>query len=171
MENITGLRMRSRVLLIVTLVAVGIAVGSVFLYVMNLNGATDVLILDYVNGKVVLDAEDRERLKQEIVNITLADSRVKALTVGKTFTTQVTLIKAIQEMGETSVNGSRWIKIEFDYVAIVTLTFDDGSGYSIPVNWEEWTVGDPEYSEHVSPPSSTRKGPPETRERQGTWNW
>ena len=171
MENTEGSRMRNRMLLIVTLVAVGIAVGSVFLYVMNLNGTKDLLILDYVNGKVILDAEDRERLKQEIINITLEDDRVKALTAGKPFTTQVTLIKAIQEIEEMSANGSRWIKIEFDYVAIVTLTFEDGSGYNIPVNWEEWTVGEPEYSEHVSPPSSIRKGPPETRERQGTWNW
>ena len=47
-------------------------------------------------------------------------------------------------MEETIANGSRWIKIEFDYIAIVTLTFEDGSGYNIPVNWEEWTVGEPE---------------------------
>jgi hypothetical protein len=164
-------RLRNRTLLIVTLVAVGIASGSVFLYVESLNGTKDLLILDYVNGKVILDAEDRELLMQKVINITLEDDQVKALTAGKTFTTHVTLIKSIQEIEETIANDScRRIHIEFDYVAIVTLTFEDGSGYNIPVNWEEWTVGEPEYSAQVSPPSNIRKGPPETRERQGTWN-
>jgi hypothetical protein len=44
-------------------------------------------------------------------------------------------------------------------VAIVTLAFDDGSGYNIPVNWEEWTVGEPEYFDQVAPPPSTRIAP------------
>ena len=171
MESTSIRRMRNRTLLIVVLVVIGIASGSVFLYVTNLNGTKNILILDYVNGKVILDAEDRELLKQEIISITLENDQVKALTAGKNFTTQVTLVKSIQEMDETIANGSRWIQIEFDYVAVVTLTFEDGSGYNIPVNWEEWTVGQPEYSEQVSPPSTTRKGPPETRERTGTWNW
>ncbi len=169
MENIKVQRMRNRTLVIITLVAVGIASGSVFLYVTNLNGTKDLLVLDYVNGRIILDAEDRELLKQQVINITLEDDQVKALTAGKNFTTQVTLTKYVQEMEETIANGSRWIKIEFDYVAIVTLTFEDGSGYNIPVNWEEWTVGEPQYSEQVSPPSTIRKGPPETREQRGTW--
>jgi hypothetical protein len=169
MENKKTQRMRNRTLLIVTLVAVGIASGSVFLYVTNVNGTKDILILDYINGKIILDAEDRELLKQEIINITLEDDQVKALTTGKNFTTQVTLIKSIQEIEETINDSGRWIKIEFDYVAIVTLTFEDGSGYKIPVNWEEWTVGEPEYSEQVSPPSNIRISPPETRETKGTW--
>lgn len=160
--------MRNRILLMVTLVAVGIALGSVFLYVMNLNGTEDILILDFINGKVILDAEDRELLREKVINITLENDRVKALIADKNFTTYVTLAKSIGEIEETSVNGSRRIFIEFDYVAVVTLIFEDGSGYKIPVNWEEWTVGEPEYSEQVSPPfpeSIISIGPPETRER------
>jgi len=62
--------MRKRTLMVVTLVAVGIALGSVFLYVTSLNETLpwlrltkDILILDFVNGKVILDAEERELLK------------------------------------------------------------------------------------------------------------
>jgi hypothetical protein len=161
--------MRNRTLLIVTLVAVAIASGSVFLYVESLNGTKDILILDFINGKIILDAEDRELLKQRVINITLENEQVKALTAGKNFTTYVTLTKSIQEIEETNNDSGRRIYIEFDYVAVVTLAFEDGSGYKIPVNWEEWTVGEPEYSEQVSPPDSIiRIGPSETRERRGT---
>ena len=165
-----GQRMRYRTLLIVTLVAIGIALGTVFLYVETLNSTKDVLkdilILDFINGKIVLDAEDRELLKQRVINITLQDDQVKALTAGKTFTTHVTLIKSPQKIEEPIANDScRRIYIKFDSVAVVTLAFEDGSGYKIPVNWEEWIVGEPEYSEQVLPPDSIiRIGPPATSE-------
>lgn len=160
---------RMKPLMIVTFVAVGIALGTFFLYT-NLNGTKDLLILDFINGKIILDAEDRALLTQEILNKTLEDDQVKAVTAGQNFTTHVTIAKSIQEI-ETPTNGSLTrIYIEFDYVAEVTLMFEDGSGYTIQVNWEEWTIGDPEYSEHLSPPESIiRIGPSGTRERNGTW--
>jgi len=138
MENKKVWRMRNKVLLIATLLLSGVVAGSVFLYVVNANGTKDMLVLDWVNGKIILDAEDREELTQEIISITLEDDEVKALTAGKEFTTHVTLVKSIQETEETFNGSGRRIYIEFDYVAIVTLAFDDGSGYNIPVNWEEW---------------------------------
>jgi hypothetical protein len=143
MENKKVWRMRNKVLLIATLVLSGVVSGSVFLYVVNANGTKDMLVLDWVNGKIILDTEDREKLTQEIISITLEDDQVKALIAGKEFTTHVTLVKSIQETEETFNESGRRIYIEFDYVAIVTLAFDDGSGYNIPVNWEEWTVGEP----------------------------
>jgi len=123
-----------------------------------------------VNGKVILDAEDRELLKQEVINITLEDDQVKELTAGKNFTTYVTLAKFLQQIEDITVDDStRRIHIEFDYVAVVTLMFEDGSGYTIPVNWEEWTVGEPEYSQQISPPESiVRIGPAESDERRST---
>ena len=159
MENKKVWRMRNKVLLIATLLLSGVVSGSVFLYVVNANGTKDMLVLDWVNGKIILDAEDREELTQEIISITLEDDQVKALTAGKEFTTHVTLVKSIQETEETFNESGRRIYIKFDYVAIVTLAFDDGSGYNIPVNWEEWTVGEPEYFDQVAPPPSTRIAP------------
>jgi len=60
------------------------------------------------------------------------------------------------------------IFVEFDYVAVVMLIFEDGSGYKIAVNYEEWTVGEPEYSEQISLPDSTiRIGSDENKRTTG----
>jgi hypothetical protein len=170
MKNLTKHKKRTRTPLLAILVAVGIALGSFFVYFENVNGADDILILDFINGKIVLDAEDRELLKQQVIDTTLANDLVQALIAEQHFTTHVTLVKAIQKIEELVANdSSRRIRIEFDYTAIVTLIFEDGSGYYIPVNWEHWTVGEPEYSEQVSLPDPTiRIGPPTTRDQKGT---
>ncbi len=162
--------MRIKALLIIALVAIGIALGSFVAYILNSNETKDILVLDFVNGKVILDAEDRELLKQKVINITLEDDQVKELTAGKTFTTYMTLAKSLQQIEEvTADDSSRRIHIEFDYVAVVTLMFEDGSGYTVQVNWEEWTVGEPEYSQQISPPESiVRIGPAESDERRST---
>ena len=162
--------MRIKALLIIALLAIGIALGSIVVYVTNANETSVLrphLVLDFVNGKFILDAEDRELLKQKVVNITLEDDRVKELTVGKNFTKYVVLVKSLQQIEDITANdSSRRIYIEFDYVAIVRLMFEDGSGYTIPVNWKEWTVGDPEYSQQLSPPESIiRIGPAKSDER------
>ena len=160
-NKIPGLR--SKAFLIITLVLIGVASGAV--YLTTANESEDILVLDFVNGKVILDAEDRELLRQEVISFTLEDDKVKELIDGKNFTTHVTLVKSIQEIEEiTDVDAGRRIFIEFDYVAVVTLMFEDGSGYTIPVNWKEWTVGEPEYSQQVTPPESiVRTAPSERR--------
>ena len=159
--------MRIKALLIIALVTIGIVLGSIVVYVTNANETKNILVLDFVNGKVILDAEDRELLKQKVINITLEDDQVKELTAGKNFTTYVTLAKSLQEIEDiTADDSSRRIYIEFDYVAVVRLMFEDGSGYTIPVNWKEWTVGEPEYSQQLSPTESIiRIGPAKSDER------
>ena len=159
---------RIKALMIIALVAISIALGSIFLYATNANETKDILVLDFVNGKVILDAEDRELLKQKVINMTLEDAQVQELTAGKNFTTYVTLAKSLQEIEDiTADDSSRRIHIEFDYVAVVSLMFEDGSGYTVQVNWEEWTVGEPEYSQQVSPPETiVRIGPTEIDERR-----
>ena len=167
-NKIQGIRFKA--LLIIALVTVAIASGSVVAYVLNTNEIKDILVLDFVNGKVILDAEDRELLKEKIINITLEDDQVKELTAGKNFTTYVTLAKSLLDIEDITVNdSSRRIYIEFDYVAVVTLMFEDGSGYTVQVNWEDWTVGEPEFSQQISPPESiVRIGPAEAVERRST---
>jgi hypothetical protein len=163
MKNNRTSGMRRKALLIIALVVIGITSGSIYLIIAD--EPEDILMLDFVNGKVILDAEDRELLRQEVINITLENDKVKELTDGKNFTTHVTLVKSIQDIEEIAVDDAgRRIFIEFDYVAVVTLIFEDGSGYSIPVNWKEWTVGEPEYSSQVTLPESlVRVGPSEKR--------
>jgi hypothetical protein len=53
---------RTRILFIASLLAVGLVFGSIFAYIEIATGTNDSLILDFVNGKIVLDAEDRELL-------------------------------------------------------------------------------------------------------------
>ena len=164
-NRIQGIRIKA--ILIIALVTIGIALGSIVVYILNTNETKDILVLDFVNGKVILDAEDRELLKEKVINITLEDDQVKELTAGKNFTTYVMLAKSLQHIEDITVDdSSRRIYIEFDYVAVVTLMFEDGSGYTIQVNWEEWTVGEPEYSRQISPPESiVRISPAESDER------
>ena len=170
MESKRILGMRNRALLIMVLAAIGIASGSVFLYTTNMKETKGILVLEFVNGRIILNAKDRELLRQQVINVTLEDDQVKELIAGKNFSTYVVLAKSLSTTEETVGDGpSRRIYVEFDYVAIVTLAFEDGSGYKIPVNWEDWTVGEPEYSEQISLPDSTiRIGPDESSERRGT---
>ncbi len=170
MEGKKILGMRNRALLVMVLVAIGIALGSVFLYTTSMNETKDILVLEFLNGRIILNAKDRELLRQQVINVTLEDDQVKELIAGRDFSTHVVLAKSLSMTEETVADGSsRRIFVKFDYVAIVTLAFEDGSGYKIPVNWEDWTVGEPEYSEQISLPDLTiRIGPDESSERRGT---
>ena len=170
MENKKILGMRNRALLVLVLVAVGIASGAVFLYTTSMNETKDILVLEFVNGRIILNAKDRELLKQQVINATLENDQIKELIAGKNFSTHVILAKTFRMTEKTiTADSPRRIFVEFDYVAIVTLVFEDGSGYKIPVNWKDWTVGEPEHSEQISIPDPTiRISPDESRERRGT---
>ena len=162
MKNNKLPRMGRKACLIILIVVTSIAAGSIYLTLAN--ESDDILVLDFINGKIILDAEDRELLRQEIIDVTLKNDEVKELTAGKDFTTHVTLVKSLQEIEDIVNETGRRVSIEFDYVAVVTLIFKDGSGYTIPVNWEDWTVGEPEYSQQVTIPESlVRIGPSEDR--------
>ena len=41
---------------------------------------------------------------------------------------------------------------EVNLIVVVTVTFEDGSGYNIPVDWQNWTIGEPEFAQQISPP-------------------
>jgi hypothetical protein len=50
-----------------------------------------------------------------------------------------------------------------DIVVVVTITFEDGSGYNVQIDGRDWTVGEPEFSGEVYPPDpTTRIGPPDS---------
>lgn len=76
MVNVINQSTRTRTLLITALIIVGITFGSVFAYLEHANGTKDILILDFINGKIILDPEDRELLKQQIIDTTLANDAV-----------------------------------------------------------------------------------------------
>lgn len=175
MENIHG--SRRKVLFLAGLIGVGIVLGAIVLYVVNLNGitngATDVLAFEFEDGRLILDAEDREHLKEQALAVTLQDDKIKALIDGKDYTTQVTLFGNVtfESFDDYNVLPSekRFVISDEhldDLNVVVTITLDDGSGYNVAVDWKNWSVGEPEFSEQVSPPKELIRIGPEPRSRE-----
>ena len=151
MKNVQGTR--RKVLFLAALIGIGIILGSVVLYVINSKEETGSWELELENGKIVLNAKDRTELKEKALKVTLEDEEIKELLAGKDYTTQVTLT------GNATVDiivnqTERGIVAEGDVnlIVVVTVTFADGSGYNIPVDWQNWTVGEPEFAQQVTPP-------------------
>jgi hypothetical protein len=157
MKTVQGTR-RKKVLFLAGLISIGIILGSVVLYVINSKEETGSWELELENGKIVLDAQDRIELKEKALTVALEDEEIKELIAGKDYTTQVTLtgnvtVKDIIE--DILVNQTkRGIVAEGDVnlIVVVTVTFADGSGYNIPVDWQNWTIGEPEFAQQVTPP-------------------
>jgi len=155
MKNVQGTR--RKVLFLTTLIGIGIVLGSVVLYAINSKDETGSWELELENGKIVLDAQDRAELKEKASNLALEDEEIKELIAEKDYTTQVTLTGnvTVEEIIEEIRNQTtRGIIAEGDVnlIVVVTVTFEDGSGYNIPVDWQNWTVGEPEFAQQVAPP-------------------
>ena len=156
MKNVQGTR--RKVLFLAALIGIGIILGSVVLYVMNRDIGTGSWELELEDGKIVLDAQDRAELKEKALTVVLEDEEVKELIAGKDYTTQVTLTGnvTVEDIIEDIMNQTkRGIVAEGDVnlIVVVTVTFADGSGYNIPVDWQNWTVGEPEFAQQVAPPA------------------
>ena len=156
MKNVQGAR--RKVLFLAALIGIGIILGSIVLYVINSNEEAGSWELELENGKIVLDARDRSKLKDKALTVTLEDEEIKELLAGKDYTTQVTLTgnATVEDIIEDIIVDptKRGIVAEGDVnlIVVVTVTFTDGSGYNIPVDWQNWTVGEPEFAQQVTPP-------------------
>jgi hypothetical protein len=163
--------MRGRVLWILVLICSGIIIGSIYAYKMNSQGATNILELEFDNGVFTLLPEDRAKIKEQAINVTLEDDKVKALLVGKNYTIQATITSThtIQEILQNNTlihSSTRIIVNEVDIVVVVTITFENRSGYNIQIDLRDWTVGEPEFSEEVYPPGPIHRiGPPDSTRR------
>jgi len=93
-------------------------------------------------------------LIEKALNVTLEDEEIKELIAGKDYTTQVTLTgnATIENIIEDQTKRGIVAEGDVNLIVVVTLTFEDGSGYNIPVDWQNWTVGEPEFAQQVSPP-------------------
>jgi hypothetical protein len=157
MKNVQGTR--RKVLFLAALIGIGIIMGSVVLYAINGKDETGSWELELENGKIVLDAQDRTELKEKSLDVALEDEGIKELIAGKDYTTQVTLTGNVTVEGiieEIRNQTKRGIVAEGDVnlIVVVTVTFEDGSGYNIPVDWQNWTVGEPEFAQQVTPPAN-----------------
>ena len=172
MKNVQGTR--SKVLFLAALIGIGIILGSIVLYAINAKEETGSWELELENGKIVLDAQDRIELKEKALNVALEDEEIQDLLAGKNYTTQVTLTGNVTIEDIILNQEKRGIVAEGDVnlLVVVTVTFEDGSGYNIQVDWQNWTVGEPEFSQQVTPPvdefritalDSTRRSAPTER--------
>jgi len=152
MKNIQG--KKRRLLFLIVLIGIGIILGSIIVYTLNLEVGTGSWELELENGKIVLDAQDRTELKKKALTITLEEKEIKELLTGKDYTTQVTLTgnAIVENIIFNQTRQGLVAKGDVNLLVVVTVFFEDGSGYNIPVDWRNWTVGTPEFSEKVSPP-------------------
>jgi hypothetical protein len=156
MKTVQGTR--RKVLFLAALIGIGIVLGSVVLYLINSKAETGSWELELENGKIVLDAQDRAELKEKALDVALEDEEIKELIAGKDYTTQVTLtgnitVKDIIEDIKNQTKRGIVAEGDVNLLVVVTVTFEDGSGYNIPVDWQNWTVGEPEFAQQVAPPT------------------
>ncbi len=151
MRNVQATR---KILFLAALIGIGIILGSIVLYVMYSKEETGSWELKLEDGKIVLDARDRAKLKEKALEVTLEDEQITALIAGKDYTTQVTLTgnATVEDIIVDPTKRGIVAEGDVNLIVVVTVTFEDGSGYNIPVDWQNWTVGEPEFAEQVSPP-------------------
>ncbi|UCH71232.1 MAG: hypothetical protein JSV29_04525 [Candidatus Bathyarchaeota archaeon] len=152
MKNVQGTK--RRVLFLAALIGIGIVLGSIVLFAISPEGETGSWKLEFEDGKIVLDARDRTMLREKALNVTLEDEEIKELIAGKDYTTQVTLTgnATVEEIIVDPTKRGIVAEGDVNLIVVVTLTFEDGSGYNVPVDWQNWTVGEPEFAQQVSPP-------------------
>ncbi len=152
MKNVQGTK--RRVLFLAALIGIGIVLGSFVLFAISPEGETGSWKLEFEDGKIVLDARDRTELRDKALNVTLEDEEIKELIAGKDYTTQVTLTgnATVEEIIVDPTKRGIVAEGDVNLIVVVTLTFKDGSGYNVPVDWQNWTVGEPEFAQQVSPP-------------------
>ncbi len=152
--NMKNVQASRNILFLAALIGIGIILGSIVLYAINPKEDAGSWELEFEDGKIVLDAGDRTKLKEKALNVTLEDEEIKELVAGKVYTTQVTLTgnATVDEIIVDPTKRGIVAEGEVNLIVIVTVTFEDGSGYNIPVDWQNWTVGEPEFAQQVSPP-------------------
>lgn len=168
MKNVHGTR--RTVLFLAGLIVIGIILGSVALYVIDVKGVASAWEFEFEDGRIILDTEDREHLKEQSLDVTLENEEIKELIAGKDYITEVTLFGdfEFENIPEGPTTEQFVIKDEpLNALNVtVTITFDDGSGYNVPVDWQNWTVGEPEFSEQVSPPENMIRIGPKVTSRE-----
>ncbi len=152
--NMKNVQASRNILFLAALIGIGIILGSIVLYAINPKEDAGSWELEFEDGKIVLDARDRTKLKEKALNVTLEDEEIKELIAGKDYTTQVTLTgnATVEEIIVDPTKRGIVAEGEVNLIVVVTVTFEDGSGYNIPVDWQNWTVGEPEFAQQVSPP-------------------
>jgi hypothetical protein len=159
------LDLRTRTLLISTLIVVGGLLGYIYLNASGKSTSTIVVKMDLDQGVVFdpgdsLGPEEREEIKVFAIEKVNEDEEIGALLVGREYSVEATIHGAhsIEDIlqNSTLMRSDTRIVLDTRLLVTVTITFPDGSGYNVKVEISDWSVGEPIYSEEVAPPTLFR---------------
>jgi hypothetical protein len=158
--------LRSRTIIIAALIVAGVFLGYVYVKASSKSASTLVLHMDWEQGVVFdpgdsLGPEEREEIKAYAIEKVLEDEGIGALLAGEEYSVEAT-IHGAHTIGDilrnsTLTRSDTRIVLEARPVVTVTITFPDGSGYNVQVEINDWSVGEPIYSEEVSAPALFRE--------------
>jgi hypothetical protein len=155
------LNLRSRTVLISTLIVVGGLLGYIYLNTSGKSTSTIVVKMELDQGVVFdpgdsLGPEEREEIKVFAIEKVNEDEEIGAILAGREYSVEATIHGAhsIEDIlqNSTLMRSDTRIVLETRLLVTVTITFLDGSGYNVKVEISDWSVGEPVYSEEVSPP-------------------
>ena len=159
------LNLRSRTVLISTLIVVGGLLGYIYLNASGKSTSTIVVKMDLDQGVVFdpgdsLGLEEREEIKVFAIEKVNEDEVIGALLAGREYSVVATIHGAhsIEDIlqNSTLMRSDTRIVLDTRLLVTVTITFPDGSGYNVKVEISDWSVGEPVYSEEVAPPTLFR---------------
>jgi hypothetical protein len=138
------------ILKVASLVFLGMLLGSIFVY------ATDGERTFTFSLGEPETVEERLELQNEAINIALSDSRVLPLTLEKEYRLLSILYNkyTVKELTKEQLGLNSWrseVQLLWDgkHRALVTILYNDGSGYHVDVNITDGLVGGLGYFEKV----------------------
>ena len=138
------------------LVCLGVILGYLYVNAFSPKGTTYKLEFNVEPNQFILLPEDREQIKEYATNIVLENTTVKSLLEGQDYTVQATITfqPSLSDVltNNTLLRSTTRITLESNPVVVVTITFNDGSGYNVQVDIRDWKVHEPIFSEEVYPP-------------------
>jgi hypothetical protein len=156
-----NLDLRSRTVIIAALVVVGVFLGYVYVNASGKSTSTIVVRMDLEEGIVFdpgdsIGPEEREEIKAYAIEKVMEDEEIGTMLAGKEYSVEATIhgAHAIDDIlqNSTLIRSNTRIVLETRLVVTVTIKFPDGSGYNVRVDISDWSVGDPVYSDEVTPP-------------------
>ena len=149
---------RSRMLLITILVTLGLGLGTIYVLVAG-GGEIQVMKGEFVGDGLPTTDDERERLEAQAIEVALGDERVKELIEGRQYELESTFYSTWQMETVSKDPGVETFKFVWDgkLRAMVTIVYEDDSGYFIHVNITDMTVESLKYIEQI--PSRTHDLP------------
>jgi hypothetical protein len=151
----------NRTVFIAALIVAGVFLGYIYLSTSGKSTSTIIVKMDIEKGVVfdpgdILGPEEREEIKKIAIDKVLEDEEIGTLLDGNEYTIEATVhgAHAIDDIlqNSTLMRSDTRIVLEARLVVTVTITSPDGSGYNVQVEISDWSIGDPVYSDEVSPP-------------------